>query len=86
VINNVKVNRDYMLKGKSNVITKYDLTFEFEDLLKVEETFGVNDADLKNVFTTQFLPLLMKNINKQTKKGIEDSMAVKGKIFHSKFD
>jgi DNA-directed RNA polymerase I subunit RPA1 len=80
VINNVKVNRDYMLKGKSSVITKYDLTFEFEDLLKVEETFGVNDADLKNVFTTQFLPLLMKNINKQTKKGIEDSMAVKGKI------
>lgn len=81
VINNIKVNRDYLLKGKSSVITKYDLTFEFEDLVKVEETFGVNDSDLKNVFTTQFLPLLMKNINKQTKRGIEDSMAVKGKPF-----
>ncbi len=85
VINNVKVGRDYLLKGKSNVISKYEIFFEFEDLEKIKETFGVTKTDLTRVFTNQFLPLLIKNINKQTKKGIEDTMAVKGKISISNF-
>lgn len=79
VIHKVKVNRDYLLKGKSNVLTKYDITLEFEDLDKVNQTFSVNSTDLNKVIVNQFLPLLMKNITKQTKKGIEDTMVVKGK-------
>jgi len=77
VINNVKVSRDYILKGKSNVISKYEVFFEFEDLEKIKETFGVTKTDLTKVFTSKFLPLLIKNIQKQTKRGIEDTMAVK---------
>jgi len=81
VTHNVKVNRDFILKGRSNLYTKYDLTFEFEDLNKIEETFSVNTSDLRKVFTNQFLPLLMKNITKQTKRGIEDTAIInKGNI------
>lgn len=85
IVNNVKVNRDYILRGKSTVMTQYDLTFEFEDLDKVLETFSVTSNDLNKVFINQFLPLLMKNITKQAKKGIEDTMVVKGKSLSYKF-
>jgi DNA-directed RNA polymerase I subunit RPA1 len=74
VVNNVKVSRDYALTGSSSVATAYELSVEFEDLDKVEQTFGVTQADLQKVFSTQFLPLLMKNITKQTKKGPEDTV------------
>jgi DNA-directed RNA polymerase I subunit RPA1 len=80
VINNIKINKDFILEGKSTVLTKYDLVFEFEDLDKVEETFSVPASSLLDCFLNQFMPLLMKNITKQTKKGIEDTMAVKGNI------
>lgn len=83
VINNVKVNRDYLLKGTNTVITQYDLTFEFEDLDKINEAFSLTSADLNKVFINQFLPLLMKNITKQSKKGVEDTLIVKGKLFSS---
>lgn len=84
VINNVKVNREYVLVGRSSVISKFDLSFEFEDLKKIKEAFSVTESDLKQVFMNQFLPLLIKNIRKQTKKGIEDTLVVKGKLAHHK--
>ena len=84
VINNVKVNREYVLVGRSSVISKFDLSFEFEDLKKIKEAFSVTESDLKQVFMNQFLPLLIKNIRKQTKKGIEDTLVVKGKLANHK--
>ena len=80
VIHSVKVNRDYLLKGRNNVVTKYDITLEFEDLEKVNQTFSVTSSDLNKVIINQFLPLLMKNVSRQTKRGIEDTMVVKGKL------
>ena len=82
VIHSVKVNRDYLLKGRNNVVTKYDITLEFEDLEKVNQTFSITSSDLNKVIINQFLPLLMKNVSRQTKRGIEDTMVVKGKLAH----
>ena len=76
VTNNVKIDRDFILKGKSAVFSIYNLTFEFEDMKRINETFSITDADLKKVFTVQFIPLLMKNITKQTKRGFEDTSIV----------
>ena len=73
VTNNVKINRNFILKGKSAVFSVYNLSFEFEDMFKINDTFSVTAADLKKVFTVQFIPLLMKNITRQSKRGVEDT-------------
>ena len=69
---NVKIDQNFNLKGKV-LYFRIQTFFQIWRYGKINDTFSVTAADIRKVFMVQFIPLLIKNITRQSKRGVEDT-------------
>jgi DNA-directed RNA polymerase I subunit RPA1 len=77
LIHSVKINKTYSISSSNLPIAKYLLSFELEDLDKIEKCFGVTYQDLTQIFSSTFLSMLMKSIIRKAKSSEKETIEVR---------